>query len=259
MLNLYAHTLKNLNDIEEKHGNESDVYADLSVIAHNILEKIDPSIRVKIQKKGISIIQNIYTGFDTEYKNINITENKLISVQLAVNTKTLLKVPKYTEYKLSSLHTLTGEEFPIPINRTVRHNSEGEEIKEDFNFRRVEASLNNNINEIRKLKYNKNDASIGVLLKGLVQLKIPFVEKDDCYIFSFPRTPIQPFIYHDDGSGYSLVDLIKQANLLGGGYLKEDYDNIIELLKQISNRLELQPEEEQQAQPQPGRLEHDKE
>lgn len=36
-----------------------------------IIGKIYPSIRKKIQKRGLSIILNIYTGFDTVYSNVD--------------------------------------------------------------------------------------------------------------------------------------------------------------------------------------------
>jgi len=49
----------------------------------------------------------------------------------------------------------------------------------------VENSLNKNINEIRNLKFKRNDASIFILIEGLKRLNIPFIEKDDSFVFSF--------------------------------------------------------------------------
>jgi len=229
MMNLYAFSIKILNEMEQSLDPDSDLNADFKASAQNIFGKIDPSLRSKLQKRGISIIQNTYTGFDTEYKNIDPKYNKLISVQLAVNTKTLLKVPKYSKYELSSLDTLNGREYKVnKVNKG-----------KGFNYIMVENSLNKNINEIRNLKFKRNDASIFVLIEGLKRLNIPFIEKDDSFVFSFPRTPIQPFIYYDEGEGYSIEDMIKQANLLGDSYLIEDYNKLIELLKRISKNVEL--------------------
>jgi hypothetical protein len=228
MINLYEFSLKVMSKMESGSEMESDLMIDFEVLSKNIFSRIDPSIRVKLQKKGISVIQNIYTGFDTEYKNIDAKYNELISVQLAVNTKSLLKIPKYSEYELSTLDTLTGEVYKL------------NKLSEDFNFSMVEKSLNKSIKEIRYLKYKENDASIFILIKGLKFLNYPFIEKDDAFVFSFPRSPIQPFIYYnEDGKGYSFKDLLNQANLIGEPFLKDDYEKITDLLKKISKEIHI--------------------
>src|SRR4051794_12075862 len=141
MASLYEYSLKIMCKIEqdsvmeqdskkESDLKESDLMVDFEVLIKNIFNRIDPSIRIKLQKRGISVIQNIYTGFDTEYKNKDAMFNELISVQLAVNTKTLLKVPKYSEYELSTLDTLTGDVYKL--NKDSEH----------FKFNMVENSLN---------------------------------------------------------------------------------------------------------------------
>lgn len=224
MVCLYEYSLKIIYNMEEPLL-DSDLMANLQVLSKDIFSKIDPSIRVKIQKRGISVIQNIYTGFDTEYKNIDLKYNKLVSVQLAINTKSLLKIPKYSEYELSTLNTLTGEVYKV------------DKSKKDFNFFMVEKAINRCINEIRFLKYKSNDSSISILIEGLIRLNFPYMETDDNFVFSFPRTPIQPFIYYDEGQGCSFEDMVNQSNLIGEPYLKEDYERIIDLIKNISKEV----------------------
>lgn len=226
MTSLYEFSLKIIFRMEQNLELDSDLMADFKVLSQSIFSKIDPSVRVKLQKRGISVIQNIYTGFDTEYKNINSKYNDLISVQLTVNTKTLLKLPKYSEYVLSSLDTLSSKEYKI-------HCGEG------FDGTLVQKSLNKSINEIRLLKFQKNDISISILIEGLIRLKIPHIEKDNVFIFSLPRTPIQPFIYYNEGEGYSFENMLNQSNLIGDPYLNDDYKRLIELLKGISNNIEV--------------------
>jgi hypothetical protein len=218
--------------IENDFESDSDLLADFKTLSKDIFSKIDPSLRVKLQKRGISVIQNIYTGFDTEYKNKDVKFNELISVQLAVNTKTLLKIPKYSEYELSNLNTLTGAEYKVDISKD-----------EDFNFFMVEKTLNRCINEIRFLTFKKNDASISILVEGLQRLNIPYIEKDDVFVFSFPRSPIQPFIFYNKGDGYTFEEMINQSNLIGEPYLKIESERITDLLKRISS-LELFKEDE---------------
>jgi hypothetical protein len=62
-----------------------------------LFEKLDPFLRFQL-KSGITIIQNSYSGFDTEYELEDPQRflNKLVSVQLAVQGRTLVKVPMYT-------------------------------------------------------------------------------------------------------------------------------------------------------------------
>jgi hypothetical protein len=227
MTSLYEYSLKIMYKMESGSEMESDLMVNFEELTKNIFSRIDPSIRIKLQKRGISVIQNIYTGFDTEYKCIKPGYNDLISVQLAVNTKNLLKIPKYSEYELSTLDTLTGEVYKLNKD------------SEDFNFRMVENSLNKSIKEIRYLKYKENDASIFILIKGLKFLNYPFIEKEDVFVFSFPRSPIQPFIYYNEGKGYSFKDMLNQSNLIGESYLKEDYEKITDLLKKISKEIHI--------------------
>src|SRR6266516_2277539 len=130
MTNLYEYSLKIMYKMESGSEMESDLMVNFEELTKNIFSRIDPSIRIKLQKRGISVIQNIYTGFDTEYKCIKPGYNDLISVQLAVNTKNLLKIPKYSEYELSTLDTLTGEVYKLNKD------------SEYFNFSMVEKSLN---------------------------------------------------------------------------------------------------------------------
>lgn len=97
MLNLYYLTLEGLQSLEKiddlTDESISDFQADLINLNRELYGKIDPSLRNKIQKRGITIFQNIYTGFDTEYQNKDTKTNRLLSVQLAVNTHTFIKIP----------------------------------------------------------------------------------------------------------------------------------------------------------------------
>src|SRR5437762_12045552 len=114
MMSLYELSIKKLNKIKD--SKNTDLEADYESLSYNIFCKLEPSLRSKLQKKGISIIQNIYTGFDTEYKRVDSKFYMLISVQLALNTKILLKIPKYSKYELSSLHVLTKESYKLNKN-----------------------------------------------------------------------------------------------------------------------------------------------
>lgn len=61
----------------------------------------------------MTVTENIYCGFDTEYKNVDMTENKILSAQWAVNSKIVLSLPYLMDYSLSGQNTLSGEIYPI--------------------------------------------------------------------------------------------------------------------------------------------------
>jgi hypothetical protein len=90
---------------------EGDLISDLEVVKIKILKSLDPYLRIQIQKRGITITQNIYTALDTEYETINHLKfvNKLISVQTAIQTRTIIKVPLNKRYNLAYAHPLTSE------------------------------------------------------------------------------------------------------------------------------------------------------
>lgn len=110
ILNLYEVTIHILKNKPEE---TSDSYNDLLYLSKKLFNSLDPSIRKMIQKRGISIVQNIQTGFDTEYVNKDAMFNSLLSVQLATNTQTYLKLPTNSPYTLSTLNTLTNETYSI--------------------------------------------------------------------------------------------------------------------------------------------------
>jgi hypothetical protein len=114
---------------------------DYLILLSEIYDKVDPSIKYHLTRKGVTVVQNIYTGFDTEYflveDDIRMTKrNKLISVQLSVNTRSYLKIPLNTDYVVGSINTLTSEAFITPRSK-------------DFNYKTFEDCVNECIKDIR--------------------------------------------------------------------------------------------------------------
>ena len=50
----------------------SDLIEEYKVLIKVVMSKMEPSIKHKIQKGGITVIHNTYKGFDTEYQNIDL-------------------------------------------------------------------------------------------------------------------------------------------------------------------------------------------
>lgn len=219
-LSLYTSMLKNLNtqDFETKIlDSDSDILSTYKQLMQRLYNNLDPSIRCKLTKPGVSIIQNTYTGFDTEYKHVDSIYNELISVQLAVNTRTVLKIPKTSSYFVSKLDTLTNKVIPTKLVR-------------GFNYNLFTMVVNDCILEVRRLKFQKYDAIINTLYKGFINMNksnpklFQLFVKDGYLHVALPRTPIEKFIYlNNNDAGYSFVNILEQSNDMVGKYLDADY------------------------------------
>lgn len=91
----------------------NDLKEDLKTYASKLYGNISPSIRESIRQRGVTISRNIYCGFDTEYKNVDMKENKILSAQWAVNSKLILTLPYLCDYDLSGMNTHSSEIYPI--------------------------------------------------------------------------------------------------------------------------------------------------
>jgi len=115
------------NNIDDDNSIENSDYKDLlsdcMALGKDLLHKLDPSIRGKIAKKGISFTHNIYTGFDTEFINVDAVNNKLISVQLAVTSKTLVQFPGYNPFNFKEIDTLSGKELKSTVKNCKNFDS----------------------------------------------------------------------------------------------------------------------------------------
>jgi hypothetical protein len=113
---LIVNKLKNISLLnKESYSSEEEVLvADLENLRLTFLSRLEQYLKFQIKKRGISLIQNTYTGFDTEIeedesqKNKNKFKNNLISVQTAVQRRTIMKLPLYHPYDISYLHPLSS-------------------------------------------------------------------------------------------------------------------------------------------------------
>jgi len=103
--------MKQLKFLESSGVGQTNTYTDLKTLKFTLTNKIDPFLRLQVKNRGITVFQNIYTGFDTEYEleNYKKSLNKLISTQTAVQSRTIIKVPLYNSLDISYIHPLTSE------------------------------------------------------------------------------------------------------------------------------------------------------
>lgn len=202
---------------------EMDLISDFESLSNIIYGKLDPSIRHHLQKRGLSIKENVYVGFDTEFtKNDDGFTNTIVSSQLAVTSKVYVQIPRPLEYKISSI----DEQSNMLIHQVTNSSN--------FNYSKIEMSIQICINNIRKIKYGQNDLGMLILTEGLRLIKgLSYYEKVEYTIFSLPRSVVQPYIQY--GSSFSMRELIEISCGISKTYLDQSHAVIVQLIKSISS------------------------
>lgn len=231
-------TLNLLILIEEKVGNIlndkekriSDEQSNYKIVYNKLLGMLDPFIRIKIQKRGIVTIQNTYAGFDTEYEPINAIMNKLLSVQLAVSTKTMVKIPK-------NAFDISNKNEDTLLESAIIQDLNG------FNNDLFQNVINNGIKRYRN-KYKIYDRSINQLKEGLLELqehnKLKHISDNSYDIFVFPRTEIRTAIFLNKmEEGFTLANLINEIKILVKTDINKTYEDLMKVLKEIYNKVSM--------------------
>jgi hypothetical protein len=240
VLVVWFYSLFNLNmyyliiDILDKMGDPKtieysdevkDLIEDFKTYASRFYGNISPSIRESLRQRGITISKNIYSGFDTEYKNIDMKENQIISAQWAVNSKLILTMPYLVDYDLSGMNTSSGEVYPI-------NSMWFQQEKIDFTLLQDEIRLF--ISRIRMIRYSSNDISLKAITKGLIKVGIPYFIENGKINFSFSRTPIKTYIKTKDLDSLDLKKLVQIGINLESKDLDSNEKKLYSLLKSLN-------------------------
>ncbi len=103
----YLHSMEN-RDIFES---DEDLKADYKSLITKIYNKLHPLVQSKLQKGCVSVQLQTNVGFDTEFeikdevKNLN----QLISIQIALNTRMVIKIPENSGFTIGYIHPLTSK------------------------------------------------------------------------------------------------------------------------------------------------------
>lgn len=216
LLNLYIISIETIKT--NMNTRKVDELTDLKVKERELYSLLDPSIRHLIQQRGISIRQNTYIGFDTEFSLKSKDHNTLVSSQLAVTTKTYLQFPRINSYKLSKMED--GKIIALNTKSSV------------FNYQKIEASIKMCIDIIRNIKYSKFDIKMYNTIERFKMYKgISYTEQEDKIIFSLPRTIIQPYIHY--GSSFSLKEMLEISSGLAKTHHDKAYSILIQLIMEV--------------------------
>jgi hypothetical protein len=94
-----------------------------------LFSRIDASIRHHLRKPGLSLVKNTYVGFDTEFNNIDLESNSLVSAQMAITSGMYLKVPITPRYTISKLDIEANKLYKLRTSSEI------------FNYSKVETSI----------------------------------------------------------------------------------------------------------------------
>jgi hypothetical protein len=232
--------------MEGEFNDDSDLYADLETLSSEFKARLDPYLRFQIQKRGVTIIQQIYTGFDTEYELSDYRKfcNKLISTQLAVQTRTLIKLPLYKSFDISYIHPTTSEisnfykpeieEWTPPqIFGLADDDTKGKKCDE---LKLINNSLKYCTQSIRKTLYFSLDELNKKLIEKLRSMgggTLYFEDnRRDQIVLSLPLTPVFSKINYPK-EGYSLMDLLEDSKELCKEQLNVRFHEIVSVLKTL--------------------------
>lgn len=203
--------------------NDNDFYHDLIKLRKNFYQKLDPSIRKSLQKRGISIVQNLNTGFDTEYVNIDKNNNKLLSVQFAQVVQNYVKLPLTSRYKLSKINPVTEAVYRVKTTAS-------------FDYELLENLIANHIEIIRNFEFDNIDKEVEILIDNLKNhSNIKYFIKDDCIIFKFPLTPERLLIKYIDDNGYSMENLLFDTTSLSIQDIVKSKECLVDIINYYLN------------------------
>jgi hypothetical protein len=162
-----------------------------------LLTKLIPnSIKRLFHLKSVCLANNVYAGFDTEYKNIDRQENKLLSVQVSVNSCYTLKIPTLqNNHMLGSLDVSTGK------FHEVKHDSRLIDYELINSIIQSTLDFNTNLNPEYK-RY------IEYIVNTLKSKGLKHFIKDGFYHFKMPSTNILTKFIEIKNS-FLMKDLIK--------------------------------------------------
>lgn len=225
--------------------NDLDILSDLELIADKTLATLDPFIRVQMQRKGITFILNTYTGFDTEYtlKDEKKHLNRLLSVQLAVKARVIIKVPLYNLYDISYVHPLTSDITTyfkpkylewVKSDDSNTPSQSGSGGKKVYEMNLINTSIKACVNSIRLIKYptlyNLNSELVESLhgITGVIYFEDL---KKDQIIFVLPISEVLTYVgYPSNEDGYSLKELVKKAYSMAFPTFTTDFELFTSLI-----------------------------
>ena len=241
LLNLADNTLNKLKEECIFNCDDDEIIeliCDLESSRLELTGRLDPSLRLQIQKRGLTVVQNTYMGFDTEYEFMGNNKNKLLSMQTAVQARTLIKVPLYNILDISFIHPHTSEitTFYKPTINSFYTDSTQECENQNINeMDLINESLKVVVKKMRCKNsglYNFNDDIISNLkeVKGITYFED---KRKDQIVFALPLTTKNTKIIFPEEE-VCFNDLVVLGNKQSDLPLRVDFIDIVKLIESVS-------------------------
>lgn len=240
ILNLYYVITKTILEakelLETLEEEESDKLADLENLRKSLFSLLDPYLKMQVQKRGITIIQNNYVGFDTEYelKNQQRNLNNLLSIQTALQTRTIIKIPLYNTFDISYIHPLTSEITNYYKPKVKEWNSGGVKNNTVLELNLINNSLKICIESLRLAQHSdlyKLNSELITRFHNIENVNYFEDLKKDQIVFSLPLTKPKTYISFPTKE-YSLEELVNTSN-------QESCEDFVNSWKSIKELLDL--------------------
>ena len=201
-LGVRAQVFPNLSTEDQDQEIIYDLIEDIQTYSVTFHGNLNPSIRECMRQRGITVSENVYCGFDTEYKNIDLKYNKILSAQWAVNSKLVLSLPYLSDYNLSVMNIDSGKEFPLNSMWFKQ---------QKIGFSSIQTDIRGFVNLVREKRFSKNDECIKNIMSGFIKDGVPyFIDKTHRQInFSFDRTRIKTYFKSSGLEGLDLGKLVQ--------------------------------------------------
>lgn len=236
---------------------ELDLVADLDFLRDRLFTRLEQYLKQQIQKRGISIMENSYVGFDTEFELLNERKNlnRLVSVQTAIQRRTVIKLPVNEPLDISFVHPVTSEISSVFVgasgNKTPNKRS-FIPIINDFSFEPkpkmlekdkkptfiemevLNQSLKHCIKLIRSYLYDEYDnvlAALNLELRSTKGVKVFDDRSRAQAVFYLPLTPMTTEIVFPEDDKFSFNQLLEM------GKAKEDSLDYTQCLARFSEPL----------------------
>lgn len=184
------------NYLEDSSFKNSDSYVKLSHLNITLTKLLPNSIKRHLHNKSICLTNNVYAGFDTEYKYLEGFKNKLLSVQVSVNGCYTLKIPTLmNQHVFGSLDVSTNKFYETKPTSTL------------INYSLINTLIQEAITFNFDLKHDYKDF-ITKFTTLLINKGVKYYIKDNFYYFKTPSSNIiTKFI--EVKNDYSMKDLFE--------------------------------------------------
>lgn len=214
---------------------KEDKLLDLEEYAKELKSGLDPSIKLALKRNGMTILKNTYSGFDSEFQYKEGVTNDLLSVQLAVSSRIILKMTEPKEYfEHQSVNTLSSQVYNL--SKSLSYLNQGY----------IFGTIDLRIKFLRELLFTGYDRAMIKLIKGLKEKGIPSTKKGEFIYFLFDKSLLRTWFSTDVQEGVCLSTLVKKSNELTEPDLKKGLEDLYTLLKTIYEKIDIEREEEEE-------------